>query len=221
MNADDTFVEKYSSFVKDIALSIKTSLGLDTESGDLIGWGFSGLLEAHQRFDQNKGISFRTFAYYRIRGAILDGVRKMCYLPRRAYARLRAAEVLDAESEHSLLTRATNPQMRSDLSAHVRSIDSILGRVAAAYSLAAAAAEYDPQTDTPESDLLLGEAKKAAVSAVDTLPERERILVRGVYFEERPLEDLAKELGVSKSWASRLHSRALDTLREIISDVGG
>jgi RNA polymerase sigma factor FliA len=218
MNADDVkFVEQNSRFVRDIAESIKKSLSLDTELDDLIGSGFSGLLEAKQRFDASRGIGFRTFAYYRVHGAILDSVRKSCYLPRRAYARLKAAELLDAEAEASLLTRAATPQMRSDLAAQVRAIDAILGRVAAAYSLTAATAESETRNDTPETSLISDEAKNTAIHAIETLPEKERFLVRGFYLEERPLEELAKALGVSKSWASRLHSKALDMLRETLN----
>jgi RNA polymerase sigma factor for flagellar operon FliA len=216
MESDEKFVEKYENFVKTIAANVKEGHSLDTELEDLVASGYRGLLEAKERFDSSKGVTFRTFAYYRVRGAVLDGVRKSSYMPRRAYARLKAAEVLDGESEAISETLAATPEMRSDIAANVRAIDAILGRVAAAYSLAGAAAEFDDRENTLEEDLISRETKNAAIQAIDTLPERERILIRGVYLEERPMDDLAKELGLSKSWVSRLHSRALDILREMI-----
>ena len=219
MSADDKFVEQHSSFVRCIAATVKESLSLDTGLDDLVASGFRGLLEARQRFDASKGIGFRSFAYYRVRGAILDSVRKAGYLPRRAHARLKAAEVLNAQSESALLIRAATPQISSDIAASIRAIDAILGRVAAAYSLSAAAAENETSGDTPESDLIYGEEIQFVVQAIDTLPERERVLMQGHYLEERTLEELAKELGISKSWASRLHSKALDTLRETLNTV--
>lgn len=216
MESDDKFVEKYESFVRLIATSVKEGHSLDTEMEDLVASGFRGLLEARERFDSSKGVAFRTFAYYRVKGAVLDAVRKASYMPRRAYARLKAAEVLDSESEGISETLAATPEMRDDIAANVRAIDAILGRVAAAYSLAGAAAEFDDRGNTIEDDLIACETKNAAIRAIETLPERERILMRGVYIEDRPMDELAKEMGLSKSWVSRLHSKALDMLRETL-----
>ena len=99
MREDDVFVKEYEGFVRAIASRTRAQLGLDSPLEDLVAFGFQGLLEARQRFDASKGVAFKSFAHYRVRGAILDGVRSMARLPRRAYARLRAAEALDQMAE--------------------------------------------------------------------------------------------------------------------------
>lgn len=213
MDSDDKFVEQYSNLVSSVARKTREQLGLECELADLVGFGYRGLLEAKKRFDPSRGVQFQSFAYYRIRGAIIDGVRKMSYLPRRAHARLRAAEVLDTEAELAGETRAGVPEMRSDLAANVRAIDAILGRIAAAYSISNAAAECDSGENSPEEILIDKERKQMALKAMEELPEREKVLIRGFYLDDRSLEELAREMGISKSWACRIHGKALDQLR--------
>jgi RNA polymerase sigma factor for flagellar operon FliA len=181
---------------------------------DLVAFGYQGLLEARQRFDAARGVQFKSFAYYRVRGAVVDGVRSMAYLPRRAYARLKAAEAVDLEGEQ-ITDAAGNAAPAQDAESALRVLDGVLGRVAAAYATAASA-EDAPQDD-PEESLLARERRDAVQAALATLPEQEAFLLRGHYIEGRNFDELAAELGLSKSWASRIHTRALGRLREALS----
>lgn len=218
---DREFVRQYEAFVRGIARQTVAQLDLECDMEDLVAFGFEGLLDARGRFDASRGVPFKSFAYYRVRGAVIDGVRRMAYLPRRAYARLKAAEALDLEGEqHGELAASTSASAASkDAEASLRAIDGILGRVAAAYCAAATAEGergQDEATATPEQTLLRREQKERVVKALDALPEQERALVRGHYIEGRRFDEIASELGVSKSWASRMHSRALGLLREAL-----
>jgi RNA polymerase sigma factor for flagellar operon FliA len=214
---DREFIEQYAAFVHGIVQHTRAQFGLDRDVEDLVSFGYQGLLEARLRFDPARSVQFKSFAYYRVRGAIIDGVRQMAYLPRRAYERLLAAEALDAEAEvagQSLAVAATPASLEGNL----RAIDGVLGRVAAAYTTMTGKDGSSETTGTdPEQDVLQEERRARVERALAGLPEQERFLLRGHYIDDRPFGELAKELGVSKSWASRMHTRALDRLRELLA----
>lgn len=213
MREDDQFVKEYEGFVRAIALQTRAQLGLDSAIEDLVAFGFQGLLEARLRFDSSKGVAFKSFAYYRVRGAILDGVRAMARLPRRAYARLRAAEALDQSTEQNAQQQGA-AQRTPSVEGTLRSIDSILGRVAAAYTVAVTVEDAEQGAGSPEEALLHEERLARMRAAVEKLPERERHMIEGHYFQGKRFDALSAELGISKSWGSRVYAHALDMLRE-------
>jgi RNA polymerase sigma factor for flagellar operon FliA len=217
MQEDEQFVREYEGFVRGTALQTRAQLGLDAPVEDLIAFGFQGLLEARARFDASKGVSFRAFAYYRVRGAVLDGVRSMSRLPRRAYARLKAVEAWDRFAEATAEGRASTMQ-RPNVETNLRAIDAILGRVAAAYTVAVSHEDAAQGAGSPEEALLREERRSRMRNALDKLPERERRLVEGHYFEGRQFDEISAELGISKSWGSRVHAHALDLLRQALAD---
>jgi RNA polymerase sigma factor for flagellar operon FliA len=218
MREDDQFVKEYEGFVRAIALQTRAQLGLDSAIEDLVAFGFQGLLEARQRFDASKGVAFKSFAYYRVRGAILDGVRVMARLPRRAYARLRAAEALDQATEHNGQQQGV-AQRAPSAEGTLRSIDSILGRVAAAYTVAVTVEDAEQGAGSPEEALLHEERLTRMRSAVAKLPDRERHMIEGHYFQGKRFDALSAELGISKSWGSRVYAHALDLLREALFEA--
>jgi RNA polymerase sigma factor FliA len=215
MREDDQFVKEYEGFVRAIALQTRAQLGLDSAIEDLVAFGFQGLLEARQRFDASKGVAFKSFAYYRVRGAILDGVRVMARLPRRAYARLRAAEALDQATEQNGQQQGAAAHAPS-VEGTLRSIDSILGRVAAAYTVAVTVEDAEQGAGSPEEALLHEERLTRMRSAVAKLPDRERHMIEGHYFQGKRFDALSAELGISKSWGSRVYAHALELLREAL-----
>lgn len=213
MKPDDAFIEEYRPFVLSLAHKVRAQLGLTGDLDDLLSAGFEGLLEAQSRYDASRGVKFNTFAYYRVRGAIIDAVRRQGFHSRRAWSRLRAAEATDLVTEHSGDARAADPSSRGDVAKTVRAIDDSLTRITAGFVMAAVGQPEDVPEPTPEENLLSGETAARLRDAVTRLPERERLLVEGYYFGARRFDHVARELGISKSWASRLHTKALDKLR--------
>jgi RNA polymerase sigma factor for flagellar operon FliA len=219
---DNEFVRQYETFVRGVARQTVAQLALECDMEDLVASGFEGLLEARERFDASRGVPFKSFAYYRVRGSIIDGIRRMAYLPRRAYARLKAAEAVDLEGEQQTeLASAADASgsATKDAVASLRALDGILGRVAAAYCVAATAESETSESEasvTPEQTVLRREQKQRVLDALQVLTEQERALVQGHYIEGRRFDEIARELGLSKSWASRVHTRALGRLREAL-----
>lgn len=216
---DDEFVREHEELVRSQARRVRAQLDLRVELDDLIGYGMKGLLEARQRFDPERGVRFKAFAFYRVRGAILDGVRQMAYLPRRIHAQRRAAETLDRAAEEQALAQARTPAERSSVEKTLSAVDEILGRTCAAFVIGAVGQDEEQDApSTPEASLIAAEERARIVAALDVLDERERTLVEGYYLQGRTLEGVGQELGMSKSWASRVCSRALRKMRAVLEE---
>jgi RNA polymerase sigma factor FliA len=218
-------VETHLSFVRSVAAKVKEQLPREIEFDDLVAYGTQGLMEAAERYDPAHGTAFTTFSYYRIRGAIYDGLRGMGWLPRGEYARLRFEE-----RANSLLQNATDrevgtaPGDREELGLEddVRSIADALGSVAAIFVLALDALPEEPADPAARPEQLVEEQQQRHVvrEALASLPEKERRLLELYYFEDKSLLDAGQALGLSKSWASRLHARAVTLLKEALERGG-
>ena len=131
---DDAFIAEYRPLVVSIARRTRHQLDLKVDDDDLIAFGYQGLLEARSRFDSSRGVQFNTFAYYRVRGAIIDGVRAMAFLPRRAHERLKMAEAADQVAEGVAETAAQDPASTTAEMA-AKTIDDTLAKLSASYVL--------------------------------------------------------------------------------------
>jgi RNA polymerase sigma factor for flagellar operon FliA len=215
-------------FVRSIAGKIKEQLPREIEFDDLYNYGMQGLLEAADRYDRRHGVSFTTFAYYRVRGAMFDGLRAMGWLPRHEYQRMRfeerAATYLQNLAERDL--GAGEAPAVVNLDEEVRNIAEALGGVAAIFVTSLDAQQKEAgdtatgTTATPQLAIERHERDIAVEEALAALPEKERRLLQLYYFEDRPLEEVGKLLGLSKSWSSRLHARAVDLLKEALQKSG-
>jgi RNA polymerase sigma factor FliA len=193
---------------------------------ELVAIGNVGLADAAQRFDPDRGASFNTFAWYRVQGAIVDGLRKQSNLPRRVWARLvalrAASDYLENRGERELGARNTGaaPAEGADALASVKSalaairtmyVTSLEGMREAGYDAPDAAPLAGERIDT-------GRMSQRIHDAIARLPDKERDLVTKHYWEGKNLLEAGAELGISKSWASRLHAQAVERLRAAIDD---
>ena len=183
--------------------------------------------------DGRAGVAFTTFAYYRIRGAMYDGLRTMGWYSRADYARYRAEEraneLLRTHAEQEGAARAEAPggapPPASDARAEaLAAAAELLAGIATVHitSLAAAATVAD-ESASPAADASVDTQRLSGRvrEAIATLPPKERKLMELYYFADKTLEEAGAELGLSKSWACRLHARAVALLREAMSDVLG
>ncbi|MEM9194096.1 MAG: sigma-70 family RNA polymerase sigma factor [Myxococcota bacterium] len=210
---EDRFVEEFRPFVLRIVQRVRSELAIPhVDTDELLAFGFQGLLEARSRYDPSRGVQFNTYAYYRVRGAVIDGLRKMIRGPR---GRFTAAAAKDRICEDTAIALGQTPGTRTGREA-AGALGNALSKITSAFVLAHT--EVKPPEPSPESVLLTTEEQGRVRDAVAALGERERALVRGFYFEGRRFDEVAAELGISKSWASRLHSKALRELRELLGD---
>lgn len=193
------FIAQHEKMVYGVASRLRRELSLVGELDDLIAFGFRGLIEAQHRFDPTRGVRFQTFAYHRVRGAMLDGVRKMAHVPRRAHERFQRVDV-----DESRLTAAPS------------ALDKAFTRISATLTTASVLSG-DLAEESPEALLLKHESITRLLAALPRLSSRHRALVRGYYFEGRSIDAIAHELGISRSWASRLHTQALRQLRRALN----
>lgn len=208
----DPELEAHRELVERIVRGLMRELDLSCDPDDLRAWGFQGLLEAKQRFDPERGVRFSAFAHYRVRGAILDGVRTQGWLRRSAYAKLKAFEATDALSEQLAEEHAQGKA--PSLEARARDLDDVLGRISAAFVMAAVGQGEERTPESPEAQLDGAEQRHAVRAGLERLPERERVLLEAVYFDGVTIEQAGSRLGLSKSWASRMHAKALERLRK-------
>jgi RNA polymerase sigma factor for flagellar operon FliA len=205
-------VVEHLALVRKIATRVKRTLGAQSvELEDLVQYGATGLLEAQGRYDPRYGVAFSTFAYHRIEGAMYDGLRRMGRLGRQAYAKVRAAEYLS-----NAVDRAAGSAHKPTTEEALREVLRVM-RGVAAVTIATEATEVDAvPADEQASRRELAEKVRRAVAA---LPERERHFIEKHYYEDKTLTEAGAEVGVTKSWASRLHARAVDLLRVKLKDV--
>ena len=219
-------IESCQGLVRSLALKIHRGLPAQVELDDLIAYGQVGLSEAARDFDADRG-QFSTFAYYRIRGAIYDGLSSMSWIKRSQIRRLKyeqmADEVLRLESEGGTGESAGNS---GDDLEWLKTVTSSLAMVYLATQAAGdddESAELmvaDDSTPEPEERAMTQEAHQKLNELIDRLPPDAAVLIRAAYFEGLTLTAAAQRLGIGKAWASRLHAKALQQLGKLLRNAG-
>ncbi len=200
---------------------------------ELVSAGREGLWEAARRYDPDSSVPFKGFAGYRVRGAMIDHVRRMAAVPRRAYERLAAVEAALLVSEGLSERRLSEPRMSEPrMSERAREpevaaeavVDEHLASMvlAQAVQLAAGQADIVEAQATPEEAYEHAELRAAVRVAVDCLRPAQAEVIRRFYFERQDFGQIAGALNMSKSWVSRTHARAITRLsvrlRELAED---
>lgn len=193
---------------------------------ELVALASAGLAEAAQRYDPERGVSFTTFAWYRINGTMIDGLRKATQLPRRTWAKLvalrAASEYLEnhAERERGAIQRGAAPATGAEaLTAVARAMSAIRTiYLTSLEGLSDHGFDVVAQTPTPAERIDATRLAARLRAAIAALPDKERALMTKHYWEDKNLLEAGAELGISKSWASRLHAQAVDKLRAILDE---
>lgn len=215
-------VEKHTALVKRIAHHLLIRLPASVLVDDLIQAGMIGLLEAARNFDGSKGASFETFAGIRIRGAMLDEIRKGDWTPRSVHKNSRAITEAIAEVERETGRDARDVEVAKKLDVGINEYHQMLNEVSAGKMIGiedlgvtedVLVTEKDKGSDDPYDDLAQGSFQKALAYAITTLPEREAIVLSLYYDEELNLREIGEVLEVSESRVSQIHSQAMVRLK--------
>lgn len=229
--ARERLVLAYAPLVKYVAGRVGASLPAHVDHADLVSYGFEGLLTAIERFDSSREASFETFALPRIRGAIVDQLRVLDWVPRSVRDKARSIERANAALELRLGRAPTEAQLAAELSVTVGELGRWLTDVANSSLLSldeafaaregtrsALADGTDLDTQDPAGLAQARELKQHLAAAITRLPERERLVVSLHYYDELSLVEVAHVLGVSGSRASQLHAQAMLRLRPALAE---
>lgn len=228
-NLDD-LVNKHAGLVKRIAYHLMNRLPPSVQSEDLIQAGMMGLLEAGRNYDSNQGASFETYAGIRIRGAMLDEIRRSDWTPRSVHRKARMVADAMREIENAEGRDARDVEVAKNLNITLEDYHSILkdasGSRIFSFDELVALGEVENHSDsmslsadsqTPDDGLERDDFKKALAKAISGLPERERLVVALYYDEELNLREIGQVLGVSESRVCQIHSQAAMRLRSRMS----
>jgi len=214
----DQLIQQYLPYATSIANKVLQTLSNEVDIEDIICNARLGLLEAAKRYDAKFNVDFKTFAYYRIKGAIYDGLRKTGWIPRSLYAKIKfeqaSNDYLQSMSEKGAAAKKSDEEP-SEMYDTVNSLASI-------YIISIDASEEpleikDEKSADVERKAEFQKVKEFMRQGIEELPEKERKLIKMYYFQNKTLEESGEKLGLSKSWTSRLHARALELLFKKIS----
>ncbi|OVE82461.1 hypothetical protein BVY03_00925 [bacterium K02(2017)] len=218
----DALIEKYLPYATSLATKMARTLPSDVDFDDILCNARLGLLEAAKRYDDAYGVEFRTFAYYRIKGAIYDGLRKTGWIPRSLYSRIKfeqaANQYLDANANRTDSKSEFYKRELADVNDSINSVASIY--VMSVDGLEDFELEDHEAKKAIEHRAEFQKVKEKVCDAIESLPDKERKLIKMYYFQNKTLEEIGVQLELSKSWTSRLHARALEMLFKKVAHLG-
>lgn len=230
----DAIVRQYMPLVKYVAGKVSTGLPSCVDYDDLVSFGQMGLLDAVNKFDVARGIKFKTYAVTRIRGAILDELRCLDWVPRSVRQKTKEIETAIATLEARLGRTATDEEIAMDLNISLEEYHQTLQKVAGTSILSlnevwttGEEGEAPSIVDTIESPSSLNPdvmterkaTKDAVVKAINELPEKEKYVIVFYYREDATFKEIGLALGVSESRVSQLHSSAMRRLRAKLTNI--
>lgn len=213
----DDLVEKYAALVASTGRELERKIKSPLDFEDLMAWGFQGLLEAHSRFKPTAQVTFASFAYYRIRGAMYDGLRKTGWAMRGTPIQLRDSMAINDHLESRMQAYAATPPAET-FADQVERISETVGECVTICLLHTAELERVSACSPATQRLSVekSELNSALNAAVEQLSETEREVLIRYHIREESMSKIGEAMGVSTSWVSRINASAIRTLREIL-----
>lgn len=216
----EQLILNYSQLVKFVAGRVSMHFGSHVEYEDLVSYGIFGLIDAIDKFDYGKGVKFETYASLRIRGAIIDNIRKLDWVPRSLRHKSKQIDTVYAELENTLGREPTDFELSERLGISMDELHDTLKKANAASVISLD--DYTDQNneanrsiantsveDSPEASYERKEVKELLIESINKLTDKEKTVVSLYYFEELTLKEISKVLGVSESRVSQIHSKAV------------
>jgi len=215
----------YSGLVKSIARRAASVSGNYVDIDDLVSFGMIGLIKAVEKFDPEKGVTFETYATYRVRGEIIDYMRRNDWVPRGVRKRAQAIEKAAEEFKSEAGREPTEEELSIKLGVKKSDIAQAMSECERINLISFEEVLQDASIkernfiseDTPEMSLAKSELIEVLAEAIEELPERERLVITLYYYEELTLKEISSIMGVSESRVSQLHTRAVKKLKAALS----
>jgi RNA polymerase sigma factor for flagellar operon FliA len=229
----DRLLNQYLPLVKNVASRMALGFPKSVELNDLVNTGVIGLIEAFNNFDPARGVKFETYAVPRIRGAILDELRALDWVPRSTRAKSREIERAVTKLENELGRSPSDGELAKKLNVSTDELLSAMGDVSSTTLLSLdelISREDDnrqvPRIETVEntavdnilSDIERNELRAFLVNSISGLTEQERLVIALYYYEELTLKEIGEVMLISESRVSQIHTKAVLRLRAMIRD---
>ena len=227
--ARDQLIVHYSPLVKYVASRVATGLPASVEQGDLVSYGIFGLIDALDKFDLSREIKFETYAIPRIRGAIIDELRSLDWVPRSVRFKAREVDKAYTELEGRFKRAPSDPEVAQHLGVNLGELHDIVTQisfvtvtaleeaVATGTDRGEALSLLDTLADAGAVDPLSGlegsETRARLAGAINSLTEREKVVITLYYFEGLTLAEIGEVLGVTESRVCQIHTKAVGQLR--------
>ncbi|MEZ3462052.1 MAG: FliA/WhiG family RNA polymerase sigma factor [Lachnospiraceae bacterium] len=220
----EKLILEYAPLVKVVAGRLSMYLGYNVEYEDLVSYGVFGLIDAIDKFDKNKEVKFETYASLRIRGAILDQIRKMDWIPRTIRQRQKQIDTAMKELEQRNGRPATDAELAAymgisedeflDWQNQVKADNIIsLNEYVEQGNDISSEKSVSSGFETPESVVEKGELKQMLEESLELLTDKEKKVILLYYYEELTLKEISRVLEVSESRISQLHTKALQKMK--------
>jgi RNA polymerase sigma factor for flagellar operon FliA len=232
-SARERLVVAYSPLVKYVAGRTGSGLPSHVDDADLISCGLVGLLDAIARFEPEREVRFETFAIPRIRGAIIDELRSLDWVPRSVRSRAREIEKAQSKLEGMLGRAPTDAELAQQLGLSEEELNHSLLQISSSSILALEELWMvpdssgdtvslldtipDPEAPDPQRELDTVGLRETLADAIGSLPERERVVISLYYFESLTLREIGEVLGVTESRVSQMHSKAVLHLKSSLT----
>ena len=214
----EKLILEYSPIVKFIAGRLSIHIGQHVEYDDLISYGIFGLIDAIDKFNIDKGVKFETYASLRIRGAIIDNIRKMDWVPRTLRQKNKEYEQICTQLEAELGREATEAELADRMGLPIDAARELI-RKSTVLSLVSlddyleqnyeSVFGFGSHDDTPEGHFSKKEIQEMLADTIEKLSDKEKTVVTLYYFEDLTLKEISGIMGVSESRVSQIHSRAI------------
>jgi RNA polymerase sigma factor FliA len=235
--AREQLIVHYAPLVKYVASRVATGLPANVEQADLVSYGIFGLIDALEKFDRSREIKFETYAIPRIRGAIIDELRSLDWVPRSVRFKAREVEKAYTELEAKLKHAPSDVEVAEHLGVSLAELHEIVTQISfvtvtaleEVVSTGADRGESLSLLDTladmaavdPSSGMEGNETRAMLSAAINSLSEREKIVITLYYFEGLTLAEIGEVLGVTESRVCQIHTKAVGLLRNNLREQEG
>lgn len=229
----EKIILEYAPLVKAVAGRLSMYLGYNVEYDDLVGYGVLGLIDAIDKFDTSKEVKFETYASLRIRGAILDQIRKMDWIPRTIRQKQKKIDVVLKEVEQRCGRQATEEELAEGLGISsqelcewqsqmkITNVVSLNEFLEQGSEIANERGKVSRDFERPEDVYEQNELKEVLTEALELLTEKEKKVILLYYYDELTLKEISLILEVSESRVSQLHTRALQKMKTKMGNYMG
>ena len=220
----EKLIIEYAPLVKLVAGKLGMYLGYNVEFDDLVGYGVFGLIDAIDKFDYGKGVKFETYASLRIRGAVLDQIRRMDWIPRTVRQKQKMLEAAYKKVEDRTGRPATDEEIAEELQISDDELCNLYNETKVSNILSLdeymeqGEVRVEPRADKdymqPETMMEKEELKRLLLEVIMTLTDKEKQVITMYYYEDLTLKEISRVLEVSESRVSQLHSKALAKMKQ-------